>query len=498
MRIALFNLLWVLGTGCFVHPADPAGRACDEEHPCAGGRVCVQGLCVPDPFQGLGDGGQRDAGGSDGGRCQSGEACTVGLGSCARQGVWVCEADASYCQGTPGSPSAEVCDGLDNDCDGRADLSAEVPLVTPATNQNTQHFSWIYSPGGYSAVYASDRGGGPSVFFQRYDEALARSGAEVELADPAGKTSTYPVISRLGDGGVAVWKDQTNANVPRILVGRVDLVGNLIPSPLPDGGQGPLRRAFSNQDALGPPHLAVAYDQRFMMVVWVSLQERLTAAVLNADGTVFRNPTVLTPTTLPDGGAPHVQKAHVSPVGDNDFLVGMTTFDDGAPTVTYQRYMETLAAVGAPVVYSASGGLFTTLRSVALPNPDGGRVENSAGAWVHADLSTTLQATPWVGMVSPAIEAGPAIGGSWAIDLVHTGPGLLLSWIEAENGELFAKRLGQPSVLKLTPMSQGTRTYVSGADPAVAVADGGMAAMGYALTRAGLGVSIYGQLFCLP
>ena len=52
-----------------------------------------------------------------------GNACSVGLGVCESSGVFVCSADTfgTECSATPGSPEIEVCDGLDNDCDGSTD-----------------------------------------------------------------------------------------------------------------------------------------------------------------------------------------------------------------------------------------------------------------------------------------------------------------------------------------------------------------------------------------
>ncbi|MFH1430222.1 MAG: MopE-related protein [Candidatus Uhrbacteria bacterium] len=49
--------------------------------------------------------------------------CTAGVGACAQDGVVVCGVDgySVVCSVDPTAPSAEVCDGSDNDCDGITD-----------------------------------------------------------------------------------------------------------------------------------------------------------------------------------------------------------------------------------------------------------------------------------------------------------------------------------------------------------------------------------------
>jgi len=59
----------------------------------------------------------------DEGFADLGDACTVGLGQCQRSGNIVCSADGAQteCSVKPGLPTTETCNGLDDDCDGVID-----------------------------------------------------------------------------------------------------------------------------------------------------------------------------------------------------------------------------------------------------------------------------------------------------------------------------------------------------------------------------------------
>ena len=51
-----------------------------------------------------------------------GNSCIVGLGTCETAGIVVCGDDgSSRCDGIPAMPSEDICNGLDDDCDGQAD-----------------------------------------------------------------------------------------------------------------------------------------------------------------------------------------------------------------------------------------------------------------------------------------------------------------------------------------------------------------------------------------
>ena len=56
-----------------------------------------------------------------------GDSCTVGVGACARTGTKICGAGgAVVCNVSPGAPALETCNGIDDNCDGTVDDSPRV------------------------------------------------------------------------------------------------------------------------------------------------------------------------------------------------------------------------------------------------------------------------------------------------------------------------------------------------------------------------------------
>jgi len=66
----------------------------------------------------------------------TGQPCSAGVGACHRDGTMVCSADGSayVCSAVAGVPQQEICNGIDDDCDGVIDNGAVCPPVPNATS----------------------------------------------------------------------------------------------------------------------------------------------------------------------------------------------------------------------------------------------------------------------------------------------------------------------------------------------------------------------------
>ncbi|MCK6508643.1 choice-of-anchor D domain-containing protein [Myxococcota bacterium] len=91
-----------------------------------------------------------------------GTACTVGLGECLRSGTFVCRADgtATQCSVSAGTPTTELCDGKDNDCDGQIDenFSDKGKACTVGLGECQRSGTFLCSADGASLVCSASAG----------------------------------------------------------------------------------------------------------------------------------------------------------------------------------------------------------------------------------------------------------------------------------------------------------------------------------------------------
>lgn len=69
--------------------------------------------------------------------------CSVGIGECEEQGVFVCDSTSGFvkCSVEPGAEQDEICDELDNDCDGETDNVAAEKLQS-----DNEHCGECFNP----------------------------------------------------------------------------------------------------------------------------------------------------------------------------------------------------------------------------------------------------------------------------------------------------------------------------------------------------------------
>jgi hypothetical protein len=116
---------------------------------CEGG---VWGKCAGQvlPTSEICDGLDNDCDGKIDNGFNVGQSCTVGVGECARMGQFVCKSDGTgtQCNVVAGTPTEEICDGLDNDCDGKVDeADFSIQFTKPIIKQNVYNAIYIMKIG---------------------------------------------------------------------------------------------------------------------------------------------------------------------------------------------------------------------------------------------------------------------------------------------------------------------------------------------------------------
>jgi len=224
--------------------------------PCTNGQLgaCLRsgtGVCQPDGTAGCSaaavtpgaescNGLDDDCDGATDEDFNLGQSCTVGQGICARTGTWSCNAQkgASCTAGgvalAPGTPTREVCDGADNDCDGTVDERPECggPRTDVAENASA---TWAAgesvddnpSPCGQRPSAVAP---GPTTFYVDTDTSSVVAGASAARTDYLYPGAAY-VVGSYPAGRTGAWDLRTTSGLT--FQYRVSLPANITVQPSP-------------------------------------------------------------------------------------------------------------------------------------------------------------------------------------------------------------------------------------------------------------------------
>lgn len=116
-----------------VHCGRVGEPCCDSSPSCASGAICGVSGCEAVACRPQCEGRCGGAPNACGGTCDAlcprpcagdlriGTPCSTGAGACARSGTWACVSGSTVCSAAGGMSSSEVCNNVDDDCNGAVD-----------------------------------------------------------------------------------------------------------------------------------------------------------------------------------------------------------------------------------------------------------------------------------------------------------------------------------------------------------------------------------------
>jgi hypothetical protein len=411
--------------------------------------------------------------------------CELSAGVCAgAQRACIAGNGEAPCTAASYGPTFEVneftCDGLDNDCDGRPDISKEAALlVTP--NASSNHISMAATAsGGSAAVYVDQRRGASRIFFRRFDAALRPLGNEQELSDPTASDAIRPEIARVSTDFAITWIETVGGSA-RIVLIRLSETGTVGWNVVVQAGASVFK---------GPRVAASASGTQNVGVLWIGADLALNGAVYDGSGGMLTSPRRLVAGADAGGdlvfGGDMVRRPNTG-----DFLAGWVAQSGGVFHVRFQAFTNALVGQGTVRDESVSGETADALRVQVAG--DTGEV---SGAWLGTvGMSTTTLRWLPNALTSPQPVVASTFNGTSAdLNLATVASGTAAFWAQGlPTPRLVGLSLGGDAGVRDFTPNGVTGLYA----PGVTSLDGGVLHVGYEADR-GMGLDLFGQVICRP
>ncbi len=398
------------------------------------------------------------------GRTDEGFACRIGTTEpcttpCATAGTRSC---SDGCSWNPCVPPSEICDGADQDCDGVADDGLyggrwDMIVIDPSVGRDVPSFSVAVAAGeiavGYVLASTGFRAG--DAVMKRFDA----SGGGVGGTERLSPTSTAAALRSAGSPSVAsfVWEAGAGARSDSAWIRSAVLGGGF------DVGDA-MQVDVSLADPSATVSVARLVSSDQAVAAWIESPMAGTPEIRLAVVADYDAPMVAWRRTLPDSTAAQPDIAVAG--GDTEIRLVWRQGPAATATINHQAFSPTLAPVGAAAALASSAGGAAAPRIAANGN-------RYAVVW---------DAAPVAGVSRAIVGVGGAVH---VAGIVAPGAGMVAPVVAPDRIGGFAvayENGGNVELLRLSAAgeaAEGALRLVSGSRPEIASLPGGDLVVAY-------------------